>query len=1009
MKRILLISLLFFTVTFVNAADFTSVQTGNWNSPTTWTITSGTDGDGIPDAGDVVNIANGHTVTVTANADAVSVTFTGASATLTVDAGFKLDVANAVILNSSNTINTAASITGAGTLNCASVSVGIAGSPTVNTATMMTSTIANFNITGNLGLISRRTTSPTRTNNATFELQSGVLNVDGQITTSNQSAVVTSTFTMATGVQTGTLLLGNANPFNLSNTDTNIINLNGTGSTVRYDRLGNQTVYPTTYNGLIILGSGTKTASGSFTVSKDFSIQGGTFALNNNTSYSLTILGNYNQTGGVFDFNTGTSGTSNVYLAGNLTNSAGSGSISTIGAVKNGILTFNGSGIQTLNMPIAGAAIWAKYIVNTGSTLKLASNFTLNSADVTTQADWVGELTVNGTLDCGTFQVSQSGGVTGVAKLNLNSGATLITANPSGIDGSVLSTNLTRTLSSGANYNFNGTVAQNTSAGMPATVNSLTLSNPSGVTVSKETTVTNNFSIGSGTVANLGTFTHSAKFLVLGGTSYASQSWGSTSSPATNKTDVYFATTTGIVNVNAYCLPTASTVRTITFVSLNEIQNTSSGTTAYEDFTTSVSSANVSRGSSFTLGVRGNTGGANTHSFSVYFDWNQDGDFADSGEYLEIGTIRNSNGTENNKLASVFFTVPSTAKLGLTRMRVINSSGGYSATDGCSINSSTGQAEDYLINITDLCSGTPVPGTTASTSNPVCPNTPFTLSFSNPVVNGVQYTWESSLNGSSWSGSSANPINFFNTDFSTAPADSNVYGTNATITGGELILTPATGSLLGGFKIQKTLASSGLSSINAFTTKFKFRAFDGSGADGISLSYGASLVDNAGPGEEGEGSGLRLCLDTYDNDGAGTGSRVRIYYNNSFIFQNRIGSYDLRTAAYREVVLSVSNSGFLTLTIGGTTIVSGLNLPNYTAANKSNWNFKFSARTGGQNDKQSIDDVDIKYLDILTSNVLFTTQQTVATYYRVRATCSNGGAIGYSTPGSSKQCIEVLL
>lgn len=736
------------------------------------------------------------------------------------------------------------------------------------------------------------------------------------------------------------------------------------------------------------------------TVSGNFTLNSGTYRVNYATSYTLTIGGNYNQTGGVFDFNAGNSGTSNVYLAGNLTNSAGSGSISTKGVVKNGILTFNGSGIQTLNMPIAGAAIWAKYVVNTGSTLKLASNLTLNSAGVTTQADWdwVGELTVNGTLDCGTFQVSQSG-TTGVAIVNLNSGATFITANPSGIDGSVLSTNLIRTLSPGANYNFNGTVAQNTSAGMPATVNSLTLSNPLGVTVSKATTVTNNFSIGSGTVANLGTFTHRAKFLVLGGTSYASQSWGSTSSPATNKTDVYFATTTGIVNVNAYCTPSATTVRPITFVSFNEIQNTSSGTTAYEDFTTSVSSANVIKGLDFTLGVRANTGGDNTHFLMVYIDWNQDGDFADGGESLQIGTIKNSNGTENNKLASVYFSVPTTATIGLTRMRIISSSTAYSADGGCSINTGTnGQAEDYLINIIDSCSGTPAPGATVASANPVCPNVPFTLNFTNQVLNGIQYVWESSSDGSSWSGATSNPISFFTTDFSTAPAGSNVYGTNATITGGELILTPATGSLYGGFKIQKTLASAGLPSINAFTTKFKYRAFDGSGADGISLSYGASLGNNAGPGEEGEGSGLRLCLDTFDNDGGDTGSRVRIYYNNSFIFQNRIGSYDLRNAVYREVVLSVSNSGFLTLTIGGTTIVSGLNLPNYTAENKSTWNFKFSARTGRENDKQSIDDIDIKYLDILTSNVLFTTQQTVATYYRVKATCANGGGFDYSTP-----------
>lgn len=241
-------------------------------------------------------------------------------------------------------------------------------------------------------------------------------------------------------------------------------------------------------------------------------------------------------------------------------------------------------------------------------------------------------------------------------------------------------------------------------------------------------------------------------------------------------------------------------------------------------------------------------------------------------------------------------------------------------------------------------------------------------------------------------------FNFFNTNFSSTPADSNVYGTNTTITGGELILTPATGSLLGGFKIQKTLASAGLPSINAFTAKFKYRAYDGTGADGISLSYGSGLANDAGSGEEGDGSGLRLCLDTYDNDGSDTGSRVRIYYNNIFIFQNRIGSYELRNTAYREVVLSVSNSGFLTLTIEGTTIVSGLSLLSYTTENKSNWNFKFSARTGGENDKQSIDDIDIKYLDVLPSNVTLSTQQIEPTYYRVKATCINGSGVDYSTP-----------
>ena len=937
MKRILLISLLFFTVTFVNAADFTSVQTGNWNSPTTWTITSGTDGDGIPDAGDVVNIANGHTVTVTANADAVSVTFTGASATLTVDAGFKLDVANAVILNSSNTINTAASITGAGTLNCDSVAVGISGSPTVNATTLITSTIANFNITGNLGLISRRTTSPTRTNNATFELQSGVLNVDGQITTSNQSAVVTSTFTMATGVQTGTLLLGNANPFSLSGTGTNTINLNGSSSTVNYDGTA-QTVRNTTYNNLTLSGSGIKTAAGNLTVNGTLTTASGV-TLNMVTNQLLGTLGTISNNGTIQTQNT-------------------SATPIPTGKTWGGTVEFNG-GAQTVR-----AGTYNNLTLSGSGTKSVTANITVNN-----------DLTVSGTAS--------------------------------------LAPNATNRISDTSKLVFNG--GSYTTGGFSETMGTLTLNENSTIALGTGNH-TVNFAASNGT-----TWVAGKTLTITGWTGSSGRIFVGTSATGLTTTqlaqikfqvggDVWDAVqlSTGEI-VTKYCVPSSTTVRPITFVSFNEIQNTSSGTStiASENFT-SLSPANVIRGMNFTLGVRANTGGDNTHYLMVYLDWNQDGDFADAGENLQIGTIKNSNGTENNKLASVYFPVPSTATIGLTRMRIISSSTAYSATDGCSINTGTdGQAEDYLINIIDSCSGTPAPGATVASVNPVCPNVPFTLNFTNQVLNGIQYVWESSSDGSSWSGATSNPITFFATDFSSAPADSNVYENpvqipptppNTTITGGELILTPATGSLLGGFKIQKTLASAGLPSINAFTTKFKFRAFDGSGADGISLSYGASLGNNAGPGEEGEGSGLRLCLDTYDNDGTGTGSRVRIYYNNSFIFQNRIGSYDLRTAAYREVVLSVSNSGFLTLTIGGTTIVSGLSLPSYTAADKSNWNFKFSARTGGENDKQSIDDIDIKYLDILTSNVLFTTQQTVATYYRVRATCSNGGAIGYSTP-----------
>jgi len=322
-----------------------------------------------------------------------------------------------------------------------------------------------------------------------------------------------------------------------------------TTSTVNFAEAGNQPVITASYGNLTISGSGSKTVSGNITVNKDFTLTGGTFVLNNATNYVFTILGNYNQTGGVLDFNAGTSGTSNLYLAGNLTNTAGTSSIFTVGNIKNGIITFNGTGIQTLNMPTAGAAVWVKYIVNAGSTLKLASNLTLNSADPGTQADWTGDLIVNGTVDFGTFQVSQSGGVAGAAIVTVNSGANVITANTNGLNGSVSATNVTSTFNPAANYTFNGTSAQITGTSLPGTVNNLSITNTAGVTLSQATTVTNDFSLASGTIANLNTFTHSAKTLTVNSNGQNAGSWGSTVSTATNKSAAYFGTSAvGILN-----------------------------------------------------------------------------------------------------------------------------------------------------------------------------------------------------------------------------------------------------------------------------------------------------------------------------------------------------------------------------------------------------------------------------------------------------------------------------
>ena len=74
------------------------------------------------------------------------------------------------------------------------------------------------------------------------------------------------------------------------------------------------------------------------------------------------------------------------------------------------------------------------------------------------------------------------------------------------------------------------------------------LNNTAGLALANAVTINNNFSILSGQV-NLGSLTHSANSLTLGGSGTVSGTWGNTASSATNQNNTYFAATTGIVNV----------------------------------------------------------------------------------------------------------------------------------------------------------------------------------------------------------------------------------------------------------------------------------------------------------------------------------------------------------------------------------------------------------------------------------------------------------------------------
>ena len=144
-------------------------------------------------------------------------------------------------------------------------------------------------------------------------------------------------------------------------------------------------------------------------------------------------------------------------------------------------------------------------------------------------------LTVNGSHVAGTGTVSGAGGYT------LASGGTLAIGHANGIDGNITVSG-TKTLSTGANYLYNGTAAQAAGALLPATVNSLTINNTAGaVTLSQVTTVTRGVTLASGAKVGLPSGTSTAATLSIAGVNQASGTWGNTGSGAANIDSAHFA------------------------------------------------------------------------------------------------------------------------------------------------------------------------------------------------------------------------------------------------------------------------------------------------------------------------------------------------------------------------------------------------------------------------------------------------------------------------------------
>jgi len=180
--------------------------------------------------------------------------------------------------------------------------------------------------------------------------------------------------------------------------------------------------------------------------------------------------------------------------------------------------------------------------------------------------------------------------------------------------------------------------------------------------------------------------------------------------------------TTSEVQLN-YCA-SASTNTNDEFigrVQLNTINN-ASGAQFYSDFTNI--STDVNKGQTYTITITPTwTGTVYAEGYSVWIDYNKDGDFADVGEQVWTQAATTTSPVSGS------FTIPAGAADGATRIRI---SMKYNAIPTSCETFTYGEVEDYTLNIV------------ASGADTQAPSAPTNLTASNITQTTVDLSWTAS-------------------------------------------------------------------------------------------------------------------------------------------------------------------------------------------------------------------------------------------------------------------------
>jgi len=139
----------------------------------------------------------------------------------------------------------------------------------------------------------------------------------------------------------------------------------------------------------------------------------------------------------------------------------------------------------------------------------------------------------------------------------------------------------------------------------------------------------------------------------------------------------------------AYCASKGNSVADewINKVTFGSINNTSGANAGYKDYTNF--STDVNKGSSYSITINPAwSGTVYNEAYAVWIDWNQDGDFNDSGETVF------TKGASASASASGSIAIPTTATLGETIMRITMK---YNALPSACETFDYGEVEDYKI------------------------------------------------------------------------------------------------------------------------------------------------------------------------------------------------------------------------------------------------------------------------------------------------------------------------